>query len=95
MADPDHIMRGVHLVEDCDVPGEWDADDRVLGEYYCRDCESPIRLRARVGEAAYVRLGCDCGAVELALRIAGGVDGGLEDEGIEQWERRDVEREIA
>lgn len=90
----EHVARGAHLVTDCDVPGEWDANDRVLGEYYCRDCDGAIRLRARVGEASYVRLGCDCGAVELALRIAHTVDGDPMDDGIEQWERCSPDRDL-
>lgn len=89
-----HVRRGAHLVENCDVPGEWDADDVVIGEYYCQECDSPIQLRARAGEAAYVRLGCDCGRVELAIRLARVIDGDLEQEGIGLWERRSVERSV-
>jgi len=53
--------------------------------YRCRECDSRIYLRCRADEPAYVRLGCDCGAVELGLRIARTVDGDLERDGIGQW----------
>jgi len=83
-----HVRRGATIKRDEDVPGDVLDDGFVIHEHHCKDCQSAIKLRAREGEHAYVRLGCDCGAVELALRIADIVDGDLEREGIEQWVRK-------
>jgi len=86
----EHIRRGATLERDVDVPGDMSDDGFVLGEHYCTECDSQVYLRARSREAAYVRLGCDCGAASLALRIADVVEGDLERNGIELWEKRDI-----
>jgi hypothetical protein len=85
----DHIRRGVTLHQDVPVPGEPLEHKRpVMGDYHCRLCDSLVRLRAREDEHHHVRLGCECGAVELALRLATEVDGHLDTNGIVVWERR-------
>lgn len=85
----EHIRRGATIETDLNVPGDVLDDGHVMHEHYCTDCDSAIRLRAREGEHAYVRLGCDCGAVELALRIADIIEGDLERDGIEKWGTKD------
>ncbi len=87
----EHIARGAFAESDVDVPGDILDDGHVLGDYYCTKCDTLIRLRAREGEHAYVRLGCECGASELGLRIAQQVDGDVERDGISNWERRRVD----
>jgi len=84
----EHVSRGVFAEEDVDVPGDALDDGYVMGDYHCRDCDTLVRLRCREGEHAYVRLGCDCGAVSVGLRIAQQIDGDLERGGVEKWERR-------
>ena len=84
----DHVSRGMFIDENMDVPGDILDDGNVMGDYYCKECDSLIRLRVREGEHAYVRLGCDCGALEVGLRIAQEIDGDIERDGINKWERR-------
>jgi len=83
----DHISRGVFIEHDTDVPGEL-GDGHVMGDYYCKECDTLVRLRAREGESAYVRLGCERGATEVGLRVAAQIDGGIERDGVSTWDRR-------
>jgi len=84
----DHVRRGATLFTDVDVPKDTLDDGCILGDYHCVECDALIRLRSREGEYAYVRLGCECGAVELGLQLALEIDGDLDRDGITTWERR-------
>jgi len=84
----EHVRRGAFLDEGVAVPGEMGDDDYVLKEFHCQECGEPVGVRCRANEAAYVRLGCPCGAVELGLRIADIVA-----DGIDEWTGEYPERD--